>query len=95
MLTLQIPTDIHKVISEKATLQSTTPELYLLKDLRERYLPSNSGMEPNLEGLTMADFLKDFIGCIDSSDTYPNGSKLSENTGAKVAQLIVGKHYKG
>ena len=47
------------------------------------------------EGQTMTDFLKDFIGCVDSSAVYPEGSRLSENTGNTFAELMVEKHQQG
>ena len=47
------------------------------------------------EGKTMANFLSDFIGCVDSSAAYPEGSWLSENTGRAFAERMAAKRRQG
>jgi hypothetical protein len=95
MLTITLPPELEQAIEERAQEQGTTPELLVLGDLRERYLPERQPEPPVVEGQTMADFLKDFIGCIDSSEAYPEGSRLSEDTGRKFAALMVEKRRQG
>ena len=95
MVTITLPPELEKTVTERAQRNGTTPELFLLDDLRQRYLPPKQPEPPVVEGQTMADFLKDYIGCIDSSETYPEGSHLSEDTGRKFAQLMVEKRKQG
>ena len=95
MVTITLPPELGETVTERAQRNGTTPELFLLDDLRRRYLPPKQLVPPVVEGPTMADFLKDYIGCVDSSETYPEGSHLSEDTGRKFAQLIVEKHKQG
>ena len=51
--------------------------------------------EQAIEGETMYDFLKDFIGCIDSSNIAPGGSDLSENTGKRFREILLRKYQSG
>ncbi len=95
MVTITLPPELETTILERAQRSGTTPELFLLDDLRERYLPKQQPEPPVIEGQTMADFLKDYIGCVDSSETYPEGSRLSEDTGRKFAELMVEKRRQG
>jgi len=43
----------------------------------------------------MAEFLKDFIGCIDSRDVIPGSAKMSEYSGRKFGELLLKKHVEG
>ncbi len=95
MVTITLPPELEKAVTERAQRNGTTPELFLLNDLQERYLPNKQPEPPVVEGQTMADFLKDYIGCVDSSETYPEGSRLSEDTGRKFAELMVAKRKQG
>ena len=99
MITITLPPELESIVTERAQHQGTTPELFLLDDLLQRYAPTplpepNAETKP-VEGETMADFLKEFIGCVDSSEKYPEGSHLSENTGRKFKELMLEKHRKG
>ena len=95
MVTITLTPELEQAVAERAQRNGTTPELFLLNDLQERYLPTEPLKTPAIEGQTMADFLKDYIGCIDSSATYPEGSRLSEDTGRKFAELMVEKRRQG
>ena len=96
-MTITLPQELERILEEKARQQGTTPDLLAIDSLTKLYLPpvSKTPDEPDSEGRTMADFLKDYVGCIDSSAVYPEGSRLSENTGRKFAALMVEKRKKG
>ncbi len=95
MLTITLPPDIEEVVSEHAEKQGTSPELYLLGELRQRYLPELPAQELPQDGETMADFFKGYAGTIRSSEFVPGGANLSQDTGKKFAQLMVEKRNKG
>ena len=44
---------------------------------------------------TLADYLKDHIGVIDSGEHVPGGARMSEDTGKKFAEGMVEKRRKG
>ncbi len=94
MTTITLPPDIGEVIEKKAKQRGTTAELLIINELRARHLPPVSPAPP-VEGETMADFFKDFIGCIDSSHTMPDGSNASENTGRRFREIMLRKHRAG
>ncbi|HZP83729.1 MAG TPA: hypothetical protein VFB21_18960 [Chthonomonadaceae bacterium] len=43
----------------------------------------------------MADFLADFIGCIDSGEIVPGGAQMSKDIGKKFTQDMVEKRKAG
>jgi hypothetical protein len=75
MVTITLPPELERVVAEQAARQGTTPERFALDKLRGLLLPSPLATEG--QG-SMADFFADFIGSIDSSETAPGGSDLSE-----------------
>ena len=91
MTTITLPADLDEVIEEKAKLKGTTAEVFVVDDLRIRYLPPPVPALP-ANGETLYDFLKDHIGVISSSEFVPGGANLSENTGRKFAELLMKKH---
>ena len=94
MITLTLAPELETAVRECATRQGTTPELLLESDLRQRYLPAPPPA-PAVEGETMADFLKDFIGCIHSSEHVPGGAQMSTDSGKKFAAGMVKKREEG
>lgn len=95
MLTITLPDELEKTITERAKRSGMTPEVFVIDDLQERYLPPRQPDTAPVPEQTMADFLKDYIGCIDSGETYPQGSRLSENTGRAFAALMIEKRNQG
>ena len=91
MVTITLPPELEQTVTERALQQGTTPELLVLNELRQIFTP----VPPLAAGQSMADYLKEFIGCIDSSETYPEGSRLSENTGRKFGELLQKKKREG
>ena len=67
----------------------TTPELLVLETLHPEF-----GTEVTLsanEG-TLADFLGDYIGRLDSGEVLPGDARMSENIGERFAEGMLEKH---
>ncbi len=94
MVTIILEPVLEQIVSEHARQQGTTPEILIRNDIRQKYLPAQI-LKHSIEGLNMADFLKDYIGCINSSSIYPEGSHLSEDTGSNFTELMVIKRKQG
>ena len=77
MLTIQLPPDLERALNENALAQGTTPELLIVENLRARFMPSQEPKGP-IVGETMADFLGEFIGCIDSREFVPGGARRGD-----------------
>ena len=95
MVTITLPPELEKVVVEKAEQLGTTPELYILDDLRLRFMSVEPLETPVVEGESMAEFLGDFIGCLDSGELVPGGAKMSEDIGEKFAQGMIEKRKRG
>jgi hypothetical protein len=96
MATITLPPELERAMTEQAQLQGTTVEMLALDKLNAFALfllapPAESAEE----GETMADFLKDFIGCIDSRKVVPGGANMSEYSGRKLGELLKKKHQEG
>lgn len=94
MATITLPPELERAMSEQAERQGTTLELLALDKLNALFLPSPP-VADTIEGETMADFLKDFIGCIDSREIVPGGANMSEYTGRKFGEILRKKHQEG
>jgi hypothetical protein len=87
MTTITIPPEIEAPLTEAAKRQGTTPELLAVDCLRQQFVKP---VPPPADGAkNLAEYLKDFIGCIDSSEKVPGGARMSENTGQKFTKLLV------
>ena len=95
MLTVTLPPELENAVVAKAEQAGTTPELYVLDALRSRFLPTETVEPVSAEGQTLADFLGDFVGCLDSGDFVPGGARMSENIGEKFAQGMIQKWKQG
>jgi hypothetical protein len=93
MTTITLPPDLEAVIEEKANRHGTTAEMLVLDDLRARYLPPTPS-EPS-SGQTLADHLDKYIGSLDSSDRFPDGSNASEDTGRQFKEIVLQKYRSG
>ena len=93
MVTITLPPELEKNITERANRQGTTPELLTLDSLNQMYIPP-AFLSPIEAEETLADYWADYIGTIDSREIYPEGSQLSENTGRKFAELMMEKYRK-
>jgi hypothetical protein len=68
-------------MAEQVRRQGTTLEPVAWDKLSAHFRPALP-TDRTSEGETMADFLKDFIGCIDSREVVPGEANMSEFTGA-------------
>src|SRR5437868_5182186 len=95
MITITLPPELEQVVTERAEQQGTTPELYLLGDLRERYLLETPPLNEEQQGETMADFFEGYAGTINSREIVPEGAHLSKDTGRKFKELMLQKYRDG
>lgn len=91
MLSIALPPELEYILSEQARVQGTTPELLALDSLQERFTPA----APPERAEVQDDYWNEFVGVIDSSAVFPNGSTLSEDTGRKFAEGMVEKREQG
>lgn len=94
MVMITLPPELEQTITERAHQQGTTPELLVLDELRLRFAPPTPD-PPVVEGETMYDYLKEFIGCLDSGEIVPGGARMSENIGQKFAEGMEEKRRQG
>lgn len=94
MTTIMLTPELEKVTAEQAREMGTTLELLALNKLTEAFLPLNP-ISDDPEGETMADFLRDYIGCIDSREVVPGGANMSEFTGRKFGERLKEKQTAG
>lgn len=92
MLTITLPPELERTVTEQAQRQGTTPQLLVLDELRHRFAPAHS--TPPVGG-NLADFLGEFVGCIHSGDQIPGGAQMSTVTGSKFAAGMVKKRQEG
>ncbi len=94
MVTITLPPELEKVVTQQANQRGTTPELLAIDKLWGAFRPIPSEPEAG-DGDTLADFLGDFIGCINSSEMVPGGAQMSVDTGKKFAAGMVKKRAEG
>lgn len=83
MVTIALPADIERPLSEEARQRGMTPEDLALEALRARFSPvPGTG--------TLLDLLGDYIGAVEGS-----GENVSEDTGKKFAQGLEEKRRQG
>jgi len=83
--------DIENALAKKAKKNGTTPERLALDTLREHLfsaLESETSVETNE---SLADFLREHIGVISSSEYIAGMSHLSEKTGKKFGSSLLRK----
>ena len=91
---ITLPTELEQAIENRAQQQGTTSELLVIEELNHLFLPVKPDTHP-IEGSTMADFFKGYIGGLHSSEYVPGGAHLSEDTGRKFRELLLQKHREG
>ncbi len=67
-MTIDLPPDLERELSEAAERRGTTPELLALDLLREHLLPVRSAESDDAEPATLADLLAGYVGVLDSSE---------------------------
>jgi hypothetical protein len=95
MIRITLPSDLEQAIERRAQECGTPPERFVVDDLRLRYLPETSPSEHSLHPGTLADYLGDFVGSVDSHDVFPEGSPLSDRAGEEFANMMLEKHRQG
>lgn len=90
-MVISLTPDIERALTNEARERGTTPESLALDSLRERFIASASSEGP-AEGETMADFLRDHIGVLHSSEHVPGGARMSESCGQKFTAGLLEKH---
>ncbi len=93
MVTITLTPELEQVVTERAQKQGTTPELLTLDKLNEQFLPATPSASSD-EG-TLADYLGEFIGCLDSGELVPGGARMSENIGDEFAEGMAQKRREG
>lgn len=93
-MTITLTPDLERALQDRAKEQGTTPELLALETLRRHVLPTQAGIQ-SPAGETMADFLKGFIGIVNSGEVVPGGARMSEDCGRKFAEGLLEKRRLG
>ena len=91
---LTLTPDIEHALKVQAHQRGITPEQLALASLRKAFVttaaPSISAPQESL-----ADFLGNFIGALDSSEHISGNTKLSEDSGSQFAKLMIKKREEG
>jgi hypothetical protein len=98
MVTITLPPELERVVTERAKRQGTTPELWTLDRLSQSLqaeLAIESVPEPTSEDGTMLDFFAGYVGVLQSSEFVPGGAQMSQNTGRKFAEGMMQKRQEG
>lgn len=95
MITITLSPELERVVTERAEKQGTTPELYSLEDMNERYLSKLPTATEEPANETMADFFEGYAGTVNSREMMPEGAHLSKDTGRKFKELMLRKYREG
>jgi len=98
MVTITLPPELEKVVTERAKQQGTTPELWTLERLTQSLQDESiaeSVHEANSEDGSMLDFFEGYIGVLDSSEFVAGGAQMSQDTGRKFAEGMLKKRQEG
>jgi len=76
-MNITLSPEIERALEEQAREQGTTPEQLALESLHRQFVaPTESKPGPTFEG-SLADFLGDLIGSLNSSEHVPGGAQMS------------------
>jgi len=98
MVTVTLPPELEKVVTERAKQQGTTPELWTLDRLHQSLQAETSldlAPEPTSEDESMLDFFAGYVGVLNSSEFVPGGAQMSQDTGRKFAEGMLKKREEG
>ncbi len=90
-MVISLTPDLEHALTDEARDRGTTPESLALESLRERFVAAPSSESP-AEGETLADFLRDHIGVLHSSEHVSGGARMSESCGEKLTAGLLEKH---
>jgi len=91
---LTLTPDLEQALAAEARKLGIPPEQLALDSLRERFMPSEAAVSL-ATGETLADFLREDIGVLHSSEYIPGGARMSEDSGKKFAAVLVALRQKG
>ena len=87
--------DIEQALVEQARQQGTTPEHLALESLRQQFVRPTRGEPATAPHGTLADFLADSIGILQSSEHVSGGARMSEATSTTFAEELLKKRQQG
>jgi hypothetical protein len=93
-MTITLTPDIEKALASEANRKGTTPETLALDCLRSRFLAESVDDSTPPKG-SLAEFLADRIGVIDSGQIVDGGARMSEKTGRDFAEGLLKKKQQG
>jgi hypothetical protein len=91
MVTITLTPELEQVVESKARQVGTTAELFVLDDLRERFLAPDADAKSNTTSGTMADFFEGYAGTVDSREFVQGGANLSSDTSTKFTEIVSAK----
>jgi len=94
IMVLHLPDDLARDLSAAADKQCITPEQLAIGYLRQ-HIPAMRATESESAGGTMADYLRDVIGVINSAEMVPGGANMSQDTGKKFTEIVLKKRTEG
>ena len=98
MVTITLPPELERVVTERAKRQGISPELWTLDKLSQSLQAELAGdpvPEPASKDGTMLDFFAGYVGVLHSSEFVPGGAQMSQDTGRKFADGMLKKRQEG
>lgn len=98
MVTITLPLELERVVTERAKLQGTTPELWTLNMISQSLqteIAIEPAPEPTTAGGSMLDYFAGYVGVLHSGEFVPGGAQMSQNTGRKFAEGMLKKRQAG
>ena len=93
-MVIELTPDLEQALTEEADRRGTNPETLALDTLRARFArPAEPEHAP--QAANLAEYLKDYIGAVDSSELIPGGAQMSTDTGKKFTELLLERRGQG
>ena len=86
---IMLTSDLERMLTEQARKLGITPEQFVVDSLKERF--ASASAVPESQG-TLADFLHEHIGVLDSREYIPGGVRMSEDSSKKFATGLLKQH---
>ena len=84
--------EIERALAAEARKLGLTPAQLALDSLRARFVVPEADVSSAEEQTTLADFLRDHLGVLHSSEHIPGGARMSEKSGQKFAAGLLAQH---
>jgi hypothetical protein len=94
-MNITLTPEIERALVEEAHRLGTTPESLAIESLRDRFLAPHPAEPAETPGETLADFLAGHIGVLDSSEHFPGGARMSEDTGRQFTDILLERRKQG